>query len=155
MKGIVFEMFESFVTSIYDEEVWEHIMMECSMEDRGPFYPEEQYQQQDFCKLADEMVQVSKLPLPTLLRSFGEYSFSFLDEQEHWPLENGSNPAVFVSWINASICDQEHKLALDTYIPHLKEDQIKEEHVDEFYTADKKLCYLYDGIFMGCTKIPS
>ncbi len=155
MKGIVFEMFENFVTSIYDEEVWQQIIDQSHVGLNAPFEVDEQYQEKDFFKLADEMVSLSQLPLPTLLRSFGEYSYEFLDERDHQGMENGSNPALFVSWANNSICGEGHRLDYDSYLPHLKEEHVKEEHIDDIYTADKKLCYLYDGIFAACTKILS
>ena len=76
MKGIIFTLFESFVTDSYGEDKYEEILSKSTLKTTDPFVDPETYPDEDLLSLVATAVKILDIPAPVAVKAFGKHTGS-------------------------------------------------------------------------------
>jgi hypothetical protein len=75
MKGVIFNLLESFISEGWGIEKYEEILDLCPLQTKQPFVGPGTYPDADLVTIASKAADTLGLPLPVALRAFGKFCF--------------------------------------------------------------------------------
>ncbi len=151
MKGIVFNLLESFVVDNFDDETWDNIFLSTELESTEPFIAPSTYEDQDLLNLVGTATQKLNIESSDLLRSFGRYCFSRLVGKYPVYVKDITSPIVFINIVDEVIHVEVKKLMPEAYLPKLSVKQTAENTLEIKYESKRMLCPLMEGLVLGCS----
>lgn len=149
MKGIIFNIAESFILSISDEDTLEEIMEHCDLETSDPFVAPGTYPDTDFIEIVKNASRRFKLSIDEFLRQFGQFTFGKLADRYSNFVEPYNHPKAFLKTVDAVIHVEVRKLYDGTQLPSFQYQEPSENELIITYYSKRKLYALMGGLIEG------
>lgn len=151
MKGVIFNLFENFITSQYSEEVYDDIIDAC---DTGATNPLEivgpgSYPDEIFDAIISKAAEITKNNVPELLRGMGRHSLPVLAERYPHFFHDFTHPREFLKTASMIHQVEVRKLYQDAEVPKFFIDVHDDNHLTLTYKSKRKLCHLAEGLIIG------
>jgi hypothetical protein len=78
MKGIIFVEFSKMVSLKFSEEMMDDLLDHCELASGGAYTSVGTYDHEELVSLVSELSSRTKIPVPGLIKAFGEYLFARL-----------------------------------------------------------------------------
>ncbi len=148
MKGIMFNIFESFIIKNFNDEAWEEIL-EDSCVDETVFISPRSYDDNIFATLLNTALQLKQLPIEKTLVSFGRFAFSKLAKHSHHLVEKYDNPISLLEELDGIIHVEVRKIFKGAETPKFIAKRIDDENLELTYISKRNLPYLVEGLIYG------
>lgn len=149
MKGIIFNIVESFVTENYGEEVYEDIVAGCELITKEPFVGPGTYPDEDLIAILVEASKQLNVPIPDILKSLGRYAFAKLAGRHPNFLEGYTHPKPFLMTVDGIIHVEVKKLYQGVYLPTFQYQEPAEDQLIITYFSERKLYPFMEGLIDG------
>lgn len=150
MKGVIFNLFESFVVDSFGQDVYEDILDEAQLRTEGGiFVGPESYPDEDLLELVSVAVKKLNVKTEDAVRSFGKYMFPKLVELNPKFADDYDNPKDFLKSINDVVHVEVGKLFKNAITPIFKYLNEDEKKISIQYESPRKLCHLMEGLIEG------
>lgn len=150
MKGVVFTEFLDMVEMMFSPDMVDGIIDDAATSSGGSYTAVGTYSHQEFVNLVAALSNRSDLPIPQLLRSFGEHLFhSFV---KNYPaFFNGIDDAfVLLSGIEEIIHAEVLKLYPDAELPRFDIEHYDGHRLIMIYRSGRHFEDLAHGLIQGC-----
>lgn len=148
MKGIIFRGLESLVVKKYGMAVWDQLL-EKNAPDQRVYISAESYPDPELFSLATDVADFLSLPLPDVLRAFGEYLFGYLLERHPIIMAKFSNFDELMMGIDSVIHAEVAKLYNEPNLPKVKCEKRDSGLMVVHYYSVRKLCLCAEGLIYG------
>lgn len=149
MKGVVFNLLESFVVEGWGPEAWEQICDLCPLRTQEPFVGPGTYPDEDLVALAVKAAEILGVSLPDALRAFGRFSFGPLAKKFPTFVEPHDDPVRFLASVDQVIHVEVRKLWPDAVTPSFVYDGVDTRSIRITYASNRKLCHFMEGLLEG------
>ena len=149
MKGIVFNLLESFVCEGWGDEKYEEILSLCPLQTKEPFVGPGTYPDSDLMAIALKAADTLGVPLPDALRAFGAYSFPRLVRKFPQFVAGHDHPMAFLLSVEDVIHVEIRKLFPKAVTPSFGYRQVDDDHLVIEYRSERKLCQFMEGLIEG------
>lgn len=149
MKGVIFNLFEDFVTDGFGEDAYESLLDAATLETTEPFIGPGLYPDEDLLALVGQAVEQLDVPLPDALRAFGRYALPKLVAAHPNFAEPGVGAKEFLLSVDAVIHVEVKKLFPDAVTPAFSYEDPAEGELLMRYRSDRRFCHLVEGFFEG------
>lgn len=150
MKGIIFNLLESFISDNFDDEFLEEVYDKSELsDDVPPFLGPVTYPDEQLVSMLKYVSRSIDIEIGKLLYDFGKYSIPVLADRYPVFFENNISSIEFLSSINDMHHLEVHKLYPDATPPDFKIEQINEKIMILKYSSERKLCDLAKGLIIG------
>lgn len=149
MKGIVFNIFEEFVTENWGEDTYEEILDATSLKTDEPFVAPGAYPDEDLMSLVATAVDQLGVPLPDALRAFGRFCFPGLARAYPIFLDGHTDAKTFLLTVETVIHVEVRKLMPDASPPRFDYEDPGPDQLVIQYKSTRKLCHLMAGLLDG------
>lgn len=149
MKGVVFNLLESFVTENWGYEKYEEILSLCPLQTREPFVGPGTYPDADLMTIAAKASERLGVPLPAALRAFGRYCFPRLAAKVPTLVAPYKNACSFLQSVEPVIHVEVRKLMPQAVTPTFQYRQPEADVLVVDYSSQRKLCSLMEGLLDG------
>ncbi len=151
MKGIIFNLFESFITAKFGEETYEDILAASDTGSLDPFeivgpgsYPDEA-----FNAILAKAAEMMKKDLAEILREMGRHSLPILAERYPHFFDDYKHPREFLKTASMIHQVEVRKLYQDAEVPKFFVDDHGDEGLTFTYKSRRRLCHLVEGLIAG------
>lgn len=148
MKGVVFNVFESFVDETFGEDAFDALVAQCPLHTREPFVGPGTYPDADLIALVTKACTVHGLEPEAALRVFGAYLFGALAARYPGFLE-GKEAKTFLLSVHDVIHVEVRKLYPEAVTPSFTYEDTGPDTLTMRYTSERKLCHLMEGLLAG------
>ena len=148
MKGIVFTEFLELVENEFGLEVVQQIIDECELETAGVYTAVGTYSHKDMFKMVAKLSEIKGLPVPALLKVFGEYFFTTLKDKYPVFVEK-PNLFSFLNSIDQYIHPEVLKLYPDAELPRFQAEIKSDNEMMLNYMSSRKMSDLAIGLIKG------
>lgn len=150
MKGIVFTEFMDMVESTFSLDVVDQIIDRAHLASGGAYTSVGAYDHEELIALVSELSQMTHIPVPELVRTFGKYLFKrFTVIYPHF-FKGVSEPFDFLTKIESYIHVEVLKLYPDAELPHLACEIKSENELEMLYTSLRPFYDFAFGLIEGC-----
>lgn len=150
MKGIVFTEFIDMVESTFSLDVADQIISRAHLPSGGAYTSVGAYDHQELIALVSELSQLTQIPVPDLVRTFGRRLFNrFTVIYPHF-FSGVSEPFDFLTRIESYIHVEVLKLYPDAELPHLICEIKSETELEMLYTSTRPFYDFAYGLIEGC-----
>jgi len=149
VKGVVFNLLESFICEGWGEDTYEGILDMCPMHARGPHVGPGTYPDADLMAIAGAASAHLGLSLPDALRAFGRYSFPHLAAQVPGLMDTFDDARTFLQNIDGVIHVEVHKLMPEAVTPRIQVEPIGSHRARLHYHSRRRLCAFMEGLLSG------
>jgi Haem-NO-binding len=149
MKGVVFNLLESFVCENWGPEAYDTVLSRCQLSTQEPFVGPGTYPDSDLYAVAGAVAQLAGLSLPDALRAFGRYCFPHLAAVVPKLATGHADAASFLKSVDKVIHMEVRKLYPRARTPSFT---CVDERPDRFivrYRSERKLCAFMEGLLEG------
>jgi predicted hydrocarbon binding protein len=150
MKGVIFNLLESFVIDSFGEEKYEDILYGTDLKTSDPFVDAGMYPDEDFLALVKTTCDKLGITVDQGCRAFGRYCFPKLVGLYPVFLDGISDARSFIKIVDGVIHVEVLKLYSDAELPSFKFEKSSPKTLNMKYTSSKKLCQFMQGIIEGC-----
>ncbi|MEZ4829520.1 MAG: heme NO-binding domain-containing protein [Bacteroidia bacterium] len=152
MKGIVFTEFLEMVEDKFGFDVADKIVSEASLPSGGIYTAVGTYDHTEMVSLVVNLSHESQVPVPDLLKAFGEYLFGqFVLGYGHF--FHGVNSAFdFMAKIEDYIHVEVRKLYPDAELPSFEIDRTDANKLILIYRSERGLADFAEGLILGCIR---
>ncbi|MCF6437260.1 heme NO-binding domain-containing protein [Pseudoalteromonas sp. MMG022] len=151
MKGIIFRGLEELVVTSHDIAVWEKLLEKHAPADRV-YVSAKNYPDEELFALAQEVAIVVDKPLPDVLRTFGEFLFTYLTHKHREILDQFDGFSSLIMSIDTVIHAEVAKLYHEPNLPEIRCERIDDSHILMFYCSKRKLCFCAEGLINGAAQ---
>jgi len=149
MKGILFNLFEGFITDNYGEEKLEEIMSKTKLHTKEPFVGPGTYRDEDLIALVNTAAELLGISVPEALRLYGKYSFPNLANKFPIFVEKFKHPKDFLKALDSIIHVEVRKLFRHANTPKFECEDPAPNELKMKYKSKRKLCHLVEGLLEG------
>ena len=149
MQGAVFTAFSDMVIEKLGMGQWNKILEEVSPESEGIYTSVAQYADDELIAMVVALSEDTGIPVPELVKSFGEYLFSILYENSPTDISHVDNLKDFLLLIDGVIHKEVKRLYPDAYLPTFDYSEGEEGQLIMYYESKRKLCHLSEGLIEG------
>lgn len=146
MKGVVFNLLESFIVEGWGEETYEEVLAMCPLKTKEPFVGPGTYPDSDLFTIATKAAEKLGLPLTDALRAFGKFSFPALAAKYPAFLEGHSNSKSFLQSVENVIHVEVKKLYPKAVTPSFTYEDPGDDQLVIHYVSERKLCHFMEGM---------
>ena len=150
MKGVVFTEFLEMVEDKFGADVADQILDDAETSTGGAFTAVGTYPFEDLAALVGELHKHSSIPVPDLIRTYGEHLFSVLVSSYPALAENSSNTFELLKSVHDEIHVEVKKLYPDAELPAFSWTAPSEDQLVLSYTSTRPLASLAEGLIAGC-----
>ena len=150
MKGIVFTEFLEMVESKFGEEETDKIIEKANLESGGAYTAVGTYPASEMFNLVHELSLSKNIPIPDLLKAFGEYLFTVFGKKYAHMIEGSSNAFDFLETVENHIHVEVKKLYPDAELPSLDVKRENDNTMKMTYQSKRRLADLAEGLITGC-----
>lgn len=148
MKGVVFNIFEDFVSEGWGEEAYESLLDACPLHSDGVFVGPATYPDADLLALVTLACQRFGVEPPDALRAFGRFMFGQLVEKFPAFVE-GHDTKSFLMSVHDVIHVEVRKLFPEAVTPSFHYEDPGPDALVIHYTSERRLCFLMEGLLAG------
>jgi len=148
MKGVIFNIFENFISKNLGEDAWYKVLDEARPEDEV-FVGPKTYPDSTFLKLLSTCVGLYKLPLDSAVRTFGKFTFPQLVSRAPDLVAQFKTPEDLLIGLDGIIHVEVRKLMEDADPPKFVVSRREDGVLDVQYISKRKLCRLVEGLMEG------
>jgi len=149
MKGVVFNILESFVCEGWGDEVYETILERCPLHTKEPFVGPGTYPDADLVIIAKATAHHLGLPLNDALRAFGAYSFPVLAGSVRELIADLTTPQALLHAVEGVIHVEVRKLYPEAKPPRFVVRDRPDGTLRLQYYSQRRLCAFLEGLFDG------
>ncbi len=149
MKGIIFNIAESYLIETYGEEMFDEIIDECNLETIDPFVAPGTYPDSDLLEILVQTTKKVNITIDNLLKDLGRYAFFKLADRYPYFLEPYSSPKDFLLTVDDVIHVEVKKLYANSYLPTFQYQEPSENELIITYFSKRKLYPLMEGLING------
>ena len=149
MKGVVFNLLESFITDGWGEDTYDAIMARCPLHTKEPFIGPGTYPDADLLAIVGKTVEKLGIGVPEALHAFGKYCFPRLAARVPTFMAGHTHPKPFLFTIDSVIHVEVKKLFKGANTPRIT---CRDTGTDELvlrYESARKMCQLSTGLLEG------
>lgn len=150
MKGIVFTEFMDMVESTYSLNIVDQIISRAHLASGGAYTSVGAYDHEELISLVTELSQMTEIPVPDLVRSFGKYLFKRFTVIYPQFFRGVTEPFEFLFRIESYIHVEVLKLYPDAELPHLVCEIKSETELEMLYTSLRPFYDFAYGLIEGC-----
>lgn len=152
MKGIIFTEFLEMVESRFSLDMVDDILEDCELASGGIYTSVGSYHHGEMVSLVTALSRHSGLPLPVLLKAFGEYLFGqFFKGYPHF-FEKPQNALEFMAGIENIIHAEVLKLYPDAELPKFIIEVQELDLLVMVYQSARHFEDVAEGLIEGCIK---
>jgi predicted hydrocarbon binding protein len=153
MKGIVFNIFESFLVEHHGRDFFYEVVDESNLITEEPFVSPGTYPYEDLLEILGVTCRKLEISPEDALRAFGKYSFKFLDEKYPEYKKKNNTPILYLEGIEEIIHQDVKKLYPDAKPPVFKYEKESDHHLQVEYISERKLCHFMEGLIEGIEEL--
>ncbi|GAB3964756.1 heme NO-binding domain-containing protein [Spirosoma terrae] len=150
MKGIVFTEFLEMVESKFGYTLVDQLLLESNLPSGGVYTAIGTYDHHEMITLVDKLSQQTQIPVPALLRAYGQYLFVTFTKAYGSLLKQSDSAFSLLSSIQHYIHVEVRKIYPDAELPHFVVEQPEENHLRMYYQSERKLADFAHGLIDGC-----
>lgn len=147
MKGVVFNIFEDFITKTFDLGTYNKVLDESDMGDQV-FVGPESYEDTKFLSLVGSAVKLSGLDLDVAVKAFGKFAFGRLATKLSYITDDYTDPKQLLLDLDSIIHVEVKKLYPDAETPDFNP-ILEGDKVILNYTSKRNLCVFLEGLLEG------
>lgn len=152
MKGVVFTEFLELVERTWGLDMVDDLIDGCELPSGGIYTAVGTYDHQEIVQLVQELSRRSEIPIPDLLRTFGEFLFGRFVELYPRFFEGMTSALDFLEQVESYIHVEVRKLYPDAMLPTFDTTRINEHQLTMVYQSERHLQDVAHGLILGCCK---
>ena len=149
MKGIIFNIAESFLIDTFGEKTMNEIIDNCNLITKDPFVAPGTYPDNDLVEILVQTTKKVDITMDNLLKDLGRYSFFKLAERHPGFLEPYSSPKAFLLTVEDVIHVEVKKLYSNSHLPTFQYDEPSDNELIITYFSKRKLYSFMEGLIDG------
>ncbi|WP_343670120.1 heme NO-binding domain-containing protein [Chitinophaga sp.] len=149
MKGIIFNITESFITERFGDDVFDEIIESCSLTTREPFVSPGTYSDEDFIQIVTAASRKLNISTADFFKQLGHFAFFKLAGFYPQFVQSFSHPKEFLQTVDSIIHVEVRKLYSDTYLPVISYSSPAPNVLVITYFSQRKLYALMEGLIAG------
>lgn len=149
MKGVVFNLLESFVSEGWGQDKYEEILALCPLSTKEPFVGPGTYPDADLFTIAGKAAEILGVPLPAALRAFGQYCFPRLAAKVPALIAVHTTAESLLKSVEGVVHVEVRKLMPNAVTPSFKYREVAPGQLVVEYRSARKLCFLMEGLLDG------
>lgn len=152
MKGIVFTEFLEMVENQFSMDMVDDLIDDCDLPSGGVYTAVGTYSHEEIVALVSALSQRSAIPIPQLLKVFGEHLFGqFAKNYSHF-FVNITDSLQFLHGIEDVIHAEVKKLYPDAQLPRFRTEEYTAHKLVLIYQSNRHFEDLAEGLMLGCIK---
>ncbi|MCR8656150.1 heme NO-binding domain-containing protein [Paenibacillus endoradicis] len=149
MKGMIFTSFLEMVESKFSLKIVDEIIEASELPSGGSYTTVGTYDHNEMIKLVVELGERTNIPVPDLVRTFGEYLFGQLLEMHAYFLEENNSVFEFLQKVDSYIHVEVRKLYSDAELPAFQYDNSIDGTLIMTYRSSRPFADLAEGLIIG------
>lgn len=149
MKGIIFNLLESFIVDRWGEERFERILSRCPLHTTTAFVGPGTYPDSDLFTLVEGATEELGIDTQTALRAFGRYALPRLAAKFDVFVRDHRHPKSFLCTLDGIIHVEVRKLFAQAEPPHIWHEDPAPDALVLHYRSQRKLCSMFEGLLEG------
>lgn len=150
MKGIVFTEFIEMVEQAFSPETADRILDECDLPSGGAYTTVGTYDHQEMVAMVVKLSELTGVPVPTLIKSFGNYLFGRFHALYPGFFAGVGSAIDFLAHIEDIIHAEVRKLYPDAELPRFEVSRPDGDTLVLTYHSDRHLGDLAEGLIETC-----
>lgn len=152
MKGVVFTLFERFVTENWGEDTYEDLLDAAPVVEDSAFVSVQSYPDEWLFAMVGVACDKLEVDAATALRSFGRYCFSKLVDAHPVFVEDVAHPKAFLMKVHDVVHVEVNKLMPGAVTPTLLARDTGPFSVEVTYRSPRAICAFAEGLMEGCAE---
>jgi hypothetical protein len=152
MKGIVFTEFLEMVEQRFGFETADRIVSESALPSGGVYTAVGTYDHQEMVQLVGTLSSHSGIPVPELLKLYGEYLFGRFTVAYSRFFDHASDVFSFLARIEDYIHVEVKKLYPDAELPTFRVERPAPDVLELVYHSSRGLADFAEGLLKGCMR---
>ncbi len=152
MKGVVFNIFEDFISDGWGDAAWEALLGSCPRHASGPYVGPGTYHDADLAALLEGACTRFDITSADALRAFGRYMLPALVGRYPAFIEAHDAPKDFLLSVESVIHSEVRKLYRDTRLPSFTYHDTGADELRIDYRSPRRLCHLFEGLIDGVSR---
>lgn len=149
MKGLIFTEFLSLVESQWDADMVDDIIEACDLPSGGAYTAVGTYDHTEIVALVVELSERSKVPVPDLLRIYGEHLFGKLASAYPHFVGKSGDLLDFLEGVESYIHVEVRKLYPDAELPSFETKRLEPRGLEMIYRSSRHLDDVCHGLIQG------
>lgn len=150
MKGMVFTEFLEMVEDRFSPEVADKIIDAAELDSGGAYTSLGTYDYREMVRLVTHLGRAVDVPVPDLLRVFGEHLFTRFVKGYPRFFQEGGRTFDFLHKVDDYIHVEVRKLYADAELPRFEYSRDGEDRMEMVYTSARPFGDLAEGLIRGC-----
>lgn len=150
MKGIVFTELLEMIEHKFGYELVDQLLENNNLPSGGIYTAIGTYDHAEMVTLVTSLSVETNIPIPDLLRSYGQYMFTAFTRSYRPFVERADSAFGLLSSVQHYIHVEVRKLYPDAELPHFVIEQPSENRLLMYYTSERKLADFAHGLIEGC-----
>ncbi len=146
MKGIVFTEFIEMVEKSFGYETVDEMLVSCDLPSKGVYTAVGTYEYDEMLQLVGFLHKKTKLPVPDLLKTFGQYLFGTFEKNYGVFFDKEDNAFDFFESIENHIHVEVKKLYPDAQLPTFDTTRISDNILEMVYKSERKMADFAMGL---------
>lgn len=146
MKGIVFTEFLAMVEEKFGYETVDEIISKSDLPNDGAYSAVGTYKHQELVRMVVALHEKSGIPIPDLIRTYGNYFFNVLESNYGAFFERVPNLFAFLQSIHGHIHVEVKKLYPEAELPAFEVVELTEQKMVMIYSSERKLSDFAEGL---------
>lgn len=147
MQGVVFNIIEDVVLTLYDEDTWDEIIDEAGVD--GVYSSTGSYDDADVLAIVAAASEHLDIPVPALLVVVGQHAFEGLTRRYPELVGSEDNTVDFLRRVEDFIHPEVKKLYPNAVLPKFAFEDLDDGRTRMIYTSARDLHQLAEGMIMG------
>jgi len=149
MKGIIFSEFIEMVDDMFSVETSERLIEEVELPSGGAYTTVGTYDAQEMVDLVTKLSEITTIPVPDLLKTFGHHLLMRFAEIFPVFFENVSTTLEFLPLVESYVHLEVKKLYTDAELPSFTCVSPNPDRLEMTYRSASNLPDLAEGLIMG------
>ena len=152
MKGLIFTEFVEMVESRYSPQLLDRIIQAAHLPSSGAYTAVGTYDHAEMWSLVVELSKVTEVPMPDLLKGFGEHLLARFSVGHAHFFANHRTTFDFLEALDATIHKEVRKLYPDAELPRFEVAERTAQRMVLVYQSSRHFADLAEGLIRGCAK---
>ncbi len=146
MKGLVFVEFLEMVDEKFGMDVTEEIVENSNLPSKGQYTSVGTYEDSEMISLVNQLHEKTQVPLPDLLKTFGQYLFNKFTLRYAEMLSQFKTGFELLKKIDTYIHVEVQKLYPQAVLPEFDFEELSENELKLIYKSQRKMPDLAEGL---------
>lgn len=149
MKGIIFNITESFIIDKFGEDAYDAIMNASKLETDQPFVGPGTYPDKDLMEIVVNAAKYTEMSPGEFLKQLGKYSFFKLAERHPGYVAPHNHPKDFLKTVDGVVHVEVRKLYTETQLPTFTYSEPSPNQLVITYFSKRKMYDFMEGLIEG------